>query len=166
MIIVVILLGLMLFSGCGKRKEPAFAVFLVDSELPAVEALSVPLKDLALPESALLTMEDVVRYQPGTCELTLTDEAAERIRQLAIPLDGLPFVVVAQGERIYAGAFWTPVSSLGYAGIAAVFWMEEDAVTLRFSRGYPASPDLFEGTDLRNDARILEAFSEAEKLME
>lgn len=163
---VVIMLGLALLGGCGKRKEPAFAIFLVDSELPAAETLAAPLKDLVLEETALLTIEDVVSYQPGKYELTLADEAAERISQLAIPLDGLPFVVVAQGERIYAGSFWTPVSSLSYSGIAAMLWLEDDAVILRFDLSYPASPELFEGVDLRNDARILEAFSQAAKLID
>ena len=166
LLFIVLLLGLVLLAACGKRKEPAFAVFLVSSDLPAEEALAVPLDKLALQESALLTLEDVVRYQPSLYEMVLTDEAAERIRQLAIPLDGLPFVVVAQGERVYAGAFWTPISSLSYSGTAAMFWMEEDTVTLRFDLGYPASPELFEGVDLRSDARILEAFSEAEKLVD
>ena len=165
-LILIMLMMLVLLSGCSKRKEPAFAVFLLSSEMTAEEARVMPLDDLPLGDTALLTMEDVVSYQPDRYEMVLTDEAAERIRQMAIPLDGLPFVMVAQGERVYAGAFWTPISSLSYSGIAAMFWLEEDAVILRFDLSYPASPELLEGVDLRNDERILKAFSKAEKLIE
>ena len=164
LIFAVILLGLVLLNGCGKRKEPAFAIFLLSSDMTSEEILTAPVKDLALQENALLTLEDVVSYQPASYEMVLTDEAADRIRQLSIPLDGLPFVVVAQGERVYVGSFWTPISSLSYSGTAVMFWMAEDKVVLRFDLSYPASPDLFEGVDLRNDARILEAFSDAGKL--
>ena len=165
-LILIVLMMLVLLSGCGKRKEPAFAVFLLSSGMTAEEALSVPLDDFALKDVSLLSMDDVVTYQPGTYELTLTDEAVGRLRQMAVPLDGLPFVVVARGERVYMGAFWTPISSLSYPGTAAMLSLEEDAVTLQFDLGYPASPELFEGEDLRNDERILDAFSNAEKLIQ
>jgi hypothetical protein len=166
LILIVLLLGLVLLSGCGKRKEPAFAIFLLSSDMTSEEMLATPLQDLPVQDGALLTLDDVVSYQPDKYEMVLTDEAAERIRQLAIPLDGLPFVVVAQGERVYAGSFWTPVSSLSYSGTAVMFWMAEDKVVLRFDLSYPASPDMFEGVDLRNDARILEAFAKVEKLIQ
>lgn len=163
---VVMLLGLVLLSGCGRKKEPAFAIFLVLTEMMAEDVLAVPLDDLTLDDTALLTMEDVLRYQPENYELTLTDDAVSRLGRRGVPLGGLPFVLVAQGERVYMGAFWTPISSLSYSGTAAMLSLEEDAVTLRFDLGYPASPELFEGVDLRNDARILKAFSDAEKLID
>jgi len=165
-LIVMLLLGLVLLSGCGKRKEPAFGIFPILTEMMAEDVLAVSMDNLTLDDTPLLTMEDVVSYQPGNHELTLTDDAVSRLGWRNIPLDGLPFVLVAQGERVYTGAFWTPISSLSYSGTVGMLSLEEDAVTLRFDLGYPASPELFEGVDLRNDARILEAFSEAGKLIE
>lgn len=165
-IFVLALFGLVLLSGCGRKKEPDFAMYLLLSEATAEEALTAPLAELPLNEEALLTMEDVVSYQAGTHELILTSEAAGRISRMAVPLDGLPFVVVAHGERVYPGAFWTPISSLSYSGVAAMILPVEDAVVLQFELGYPASPELFEGVDLRNDERILDAFSAAGKLIE
>jgi hypothetical protein len=165
-LLIVMLLGVALLSGCGRKKEPDFAIFLALTEMTAEDVLAVPPDDLTLSDTAVLTMEDVVSYDPGAYELTLTEDAVGRIRQMGVPMGGLPFVVVAQGERVYTGAFWTPVSSLSYPGTAAMLSLEEDAVTLRFDLGYPASPELFEGVDLRNDERILKAFSKAEKLNE
>ncbi len=166
LVLTLLLLGLVLLSGCSRRKAPDFAVFLVLTESTAEDLLAVPLKDLPLDDTPLLRMEDVVSYHPETYTLTLTEEAVSRISRRNVPVGGLPFVLVAQGERIYTGAFWTPISSLSYSGTAGMLSLDEDVTVLRFDLGYPASPELFKGVDLRNDARILEAFSEAEKLIE
>ena len=123
------------------------------------------LTDLPLEQTPFISMEDVVMYNSSTYEMTLTESAAAIVHRLGIPVNGMPFVVVARGERIFMGAFWTPVSSLSYSGIVAMPSLEEDSSILYFDLGYP-SADFFEGVDLRDNEQIIKAFSKAEKLSE
>ena len=85
-----------------------------------------------------------------------------RVRALfepPVPTGGVPFVMTANGERIYAGAFWTMLSSLSYDGVVILDPLPLSSVMpgdLRITLGYPA-PELFTGEDPRSDPRILEA---------
>lgn len=162
--LIVLLLGLMLLSSC-RAKGPDFAIFLLSEQMAAGEAQMMALADLPLEQTPFISMEDVVMYNPSTYEMTLTESAAAIVHRLGIPVNGMPFVVVARGERIFMGAFWTPVSSLSYSGIVAMPSLEEDSSILYFDLGYP-SADFFEGVDLRDNEQIIKAFSKAEKLSE
>jgi hypothetical protein len=153
-------------AGCAKPSGPDFAIYLLAPEVTTAEAAEMPLDDLPLMDEPLFSMQDMVRYRADTYEMTLMTEAAERLAEVTVPLNGLPFVVVAQGERIYTGAFWTPISSMSYHGVTVTLPLYEKAAVLGFSLGYPAAPELFTGKDLRNDDRILAAFAAAGKLAE
>jgi hypothetical protein len=79
----------------------------------------------------------------------------------SIDLRGVPFVVEADGERIYLGAFQTVISSIGVRG--PVVMVEE--VT---NEGFPLyPPPNFQPPppDLRSDPRIVKVFTEAGKLI-
>jgi len=76
--------------------------------------------------------------------------------QLGTPL-GLPFVVVADGIRIYLGTFFASLSSIGPTGPnASVEDITSDGFTL-------LAP--WRGADPRNDDRILKALTETGKLV-
>ena len=72
-----------------------------------------PLDGLILDETPLLTDEDIEFYDWKTLQLHLKPGVADRLPQVYKPpiVFGVPFVVIANGQRIYLGAFWTGVSS-------------------------------------------------------
>lgn len=121
---------------------------------------------LEVSDEPLIAIEDVVRYNPADYALTLTEEAFARYNALDIPVQGIPFYVTVYENVIYEGTFCTPISSLSNQGIVIEESFLDEGPVLHFQLGYPESPDLFEGEDLRNAAEILEAFRLVGKLEE
>jgi hypothetical protein len=79
-----------------------------------------------------------------------------------VDVDGLPFVVCVGSDRIYTGAFWTPLSSLIFDGVVVMQPMEPDRNVIEIGIGYP-SPAYAEA-DPRSDAKVLGALESAGKL--
>lgn len=102
------------------KQNLVFAIVLVKG-MSTFEAMNCKLEELQLDTNPLLTDEDVITYQPNQGELLLRHGL-----KLAdgVPVDGLPFVVIANNKRIYLGAFWTPVSSLRNPNIPLVSVMQ------------------------------------------
>jgi hypothetical protein len=111
-------------------------------------------------------MNDIVTYNAQTHELKLTASAFDRIAVLEVPVQGKSFVVCVDRKPIYSGAFWTPVSSIGYDGVT--IWKPLDSqspkvVTLEL--GYP-SPTFYGGEDPRNNPEVLSSIAQAGKLVD
>jgi hypothetical protein len=138
------------------------AIYLtLESFTPAQLVLEpgvIDLDTIPLETEPILTQDDIVRYDAETHTFDLTLEAAERLEALQWPLRGPAFVVTVGTDRIYAGAFWTPLSSLSFDGIV-ILWLphaSSEGYTYRVDLGYPG-PDFFTGPDPRSDSRILQA---------
>ena len=102
-----------------------------------------------------------------THKMELTREALQRIQELDVPVSGGPaFVVCVGSERIYGGVFWVLYSSLSFDGVVIQLPLVTDDRTIRFQLGYPESPELFIGKDLRADPRIIQSLRRAGKLRE
>ncbi len=104
---------------------------------------------------ALLVGLDTERTTGSTLLSTVKGTAT------SVDLRGVPFVVEADGQRIYLGAFETSVSSIGIQGPEV---MVEEIV----NDGYPIyPPPSFNSLppDLRNDPRIVKVFTEAGKVI-
>ena len=81
-----------------------------------------------------------------------------------VPVQGIPFVVVAAGEKIYLGTFMTTFSSMAVAVPAIVADpIRGDLATMVIDRTYPGG-DSGPGPDPRNDERIRRALEAAGKL--
>lgn len=149
----------------GSMPDDTFAIYLVDEETPAAELAETALENLKLEDTPILSAADVVAYTRESHQVELTPAAYERLVAFfdTLPVIGRPFVVCVGAQRIYAGAFWTPLSSLSFDGIVIEF-LPNNTHTIRIQLGYPESPDLFRGFDLRSDPRILRSLEEAGKL--
>lgn len=162
------LLGLMLIvSGCqgttedAKRNEQSdkLALFLV-KDLKPYEANKVKLDKLSLENTPILTDSEIIEYSWETHEFKLSkDVLLERLKG-SVPTSGKAFVLVVNEERIYLGAFWTPLSSLSTPDIPIInsIWSSED-----LDKSYKI--DYFgNGSDLRKDDRIYEVLKKTAKL--
>lgn len=108
--------------------------------------------------------EDVVWYNKTSHEIRLTAGGVEKIRALRVPVAGIPFVIKIDGKEIYAGSFWTSVSSLNYSGIVVdVLKIRDD--TIKIEKGYP-SPEFFKGVDPRNSSEVFDYFQKIGKLVQ
>lgn len=145
-----------------EAEPPALAFYLLARAGPAAEVASTPPALLPRAAQPFLTLNDVLTYTQATHTLTLTPEAWQHLAMLEVPVNGLPFVLYVRGEPIYAGALWTPLSSLSYDGVT-MLWPSGLTETLRLDLGYPG-PAFFTGDDPRADPRLLQVLTEAGKL--
>lgn len=160
-----LLLLTLAFFGCGGNSG-GFALYLLADDRPATMLAGTGLADLPLRDQPVLAEEDLAWYDGETHEMALTPKALARVQQVfvtPIRTNGIPFVVCAGEERIYAGAFWTPLSSQSYDGVVILQPFGADQTTIQLSLGYPGSFD-FTREDPRSDPRVLEALEEAGKL--
>ncbi|MGC4116159.1 MAG: hypothetical protein QM765_16580 [Myxococcales bacterium] len=147
--------------GYGDQKR--FALYLLaDATMDAVQAASRDLAALTLAAEPLLDLYSLRYYEGADHRLAFTmDMTMERLKSAlgTVPLSGKPFVVVADGERIYLGAFWSPLSS---SSPATPFVMLETSDT----RGITIErrPQADTEPDVRTDARITRALRETGKL--
>jgi hypothetical protein len=149
----------------GSMPDDTFAIYLVDEATSTAELAGTPLEDLELKDTSIISADGIVSYTRESHQIELSPAAYENLLAALDPMSisGRPFVVCVGSQRIYAGAFWTPVSSQSFDGIAIVFLPREEQ-TIRIQLGYPESLELFRGFDLRADPRILRSLGEAGKL--
>jgi len=159
--------------GCGKATPTpvaptptetgeGLAIYLTDERI--LPAQLAALSHLELEEKPILSEGDILSYTWATHEMTLTEEAAERLQALHPPTQGRAFAVCVDGAPIYAGAFWPGYSSQSFDGVTIdpILVHPENPVA-QIQLGYPG-PDFFRGDDPRSDERIRLALAEAGKL--
>ena len=69
------------------------------------------LKTEDLFDKPLLTGKDIKEFDWTNQQIELTEEARQKLKDLEIPLQGLPVAMVLNGEMIYGFWFWNEVSS-------------------------------------------------------
>jgi len=161
----VVLLALILV-GCTPSKADSFSIYLLANEIPSSELSRVDLNDLELQEEPILSIDDIVAYSKDTHDIEATAEAYERIQRLyslSVKVRGIPFVVCVGRDPVYAGAFWTPLSSLSFDGVVIMQPFDADKHIIRIELGYPTC-EAFTGKDPRSDPRILQSLEAAGKL--
>ena len=154
------------FSGCQSVQNDHFAIYLLTQEIPATELSQVDIDQLVLEQEPILSGNDIVSYDKTSHSMELTQTAFTRIQQIfpmPVKVNGIPFVVCVGKQRIYTGAFWTPVSSLSFDGVVIMQPFDAKETTIQISLGYPV-PKVFTGNDPRADPRIIKAFEQDKKL--
>jgi hypothetical protein len=121
---------------------------------------------IRLSESPLISAADIVSYDSADHSIKLRSEALAKIPRP--PVDGTPFIVVADGQRIYLGVFTTCDSSMSFA-VPSIMVDRRVLVTnqtpdiLIIERAYP-QPSFGVGPDPRGDQRIKTALAALHKL--
>jgi len=137
--------------------EAGFAVYLIKvdhAELSKVE----------LEKQPLLTATDIVSYDWKTHTMALTDAGQLKIANSAdVGVRGDGFILVADGQRCYRGAFWSSFSSASCPTPVIVVDEAEKGKGVKIHRAYP-SDEFARGDDPRGDERVLRALKELGKL--
>jgi len=115
-------------------------------------------------ESGELVISDleIVSYNKTSHEIKLTDAGVEKIEGLQMPLNGAGFVIKVEGEEIYCGAFWSPISSLPYHGVVIEILVINNSV--KIDAGYPSSQ--FQGEDPRDNPKVFDYLEKVGKLID
>jgi hypothetical protein len=123
-------------------------------------------KDLPLASQPIVTDVDIIAYDFSKHAMKLKPEALNRLPRP--PVEGTPFVVVVNGERIYPGAFYSNMSSIScYLPIIMVDRRGLDPTSpadiLLIENGIPPQSSAL-GEDLRSDVRVRDALANLKKL--
>jgi hypothetical protein len=161
--LLLITLLLLAFPGCQSSKNEKFAIYLLAQDISATKLSQDGINQLTLNSDPFISSDDIISYDTTNHVMELTQTAYTRVQQMPVKVDGIPFVVCVGTERIYMGAFWTPISSLSYDGVVIMRPVEAKPTTLQIALGYPA-PDFFTGNDPRADSRIINALEQDKKL--
>lgn len=154
-------------SNNGARPAPSsVSIYLAEDEkLNAIDALKIDLGEIKLQSMPLLTLDDLVCYSWKDHSFKLTQEAIAKLPKPQV--FGVPFVLVANGQRIYLGAFWTHASSASFPNPVICtdpFLLPSQGNRFIIERAYPGvTPDLPKD-DPRDSALVREAFKAAGKL--
>jgi len=91
------------------RTRPLFALYAAIGDIRDLE--NSPVEGFGLGDEPILTNEDIVEYDWNTHTLQLRPGSARRLHREYIRRAVTPFVVMANGQRCYLGAFVSPISS-------------------------------------------------------
>ncbi len=162
-IFVFLVILLFTFMACSKSHGEGFAIYLTRDNISPEKMKMLSHVDIA--DQPIISLQDIITYNAQTHELKLTDTAFKRIFQLQVPTSGKSFIVCVDKNRVYWGAFWTPISSQSFDGVT--IWKpyslsRPNIITLE--PGYPSS-SFYRGEDPRNQPEIISAFQKAGKLI-
>jgi hypothetical protein len=96
----------------------------------------------------VISIDDIVSYEEGSHEIELTFEAFAGIVKLEVPVNGMAFVATLDRRPVRWGAFWTPVSSTPFDGVAIVKPLTVGERIIHVQLGYASSVE-FTGSDPR-----------------
>jgi hypothetical protein len=153
-------------GGCSSElNSEGFAIYLTQRDIPVSQM--EPLSRVAIADTPLMSVADIVSYDRNTHEIELTPAAYERVMQLQVPTSGKVFVVCVDKEPIYWGAFWTPISSQSFYGVVImvppILPGGNSGNVIQITRGYP-SASFAQGDDPRSNPVILKSLEQAGKL--
>jgi len=146
--------------------EPFELYLLSDQQIRGADLKNYPVDELPLAPAPLIKTSEIVSYDWEHHGINLTEDAYFKILAAfyeGIPLSGTPFVIKAYEQPIYAGSFWTPVSSLNFDGVVILQPLDPTGQTLYIALGFPADTN-FTGEDPRDNVRLQQALENAEIL--
>ena len=169
-----IILSLVIFlSACQspvEETQPAplegepFAIYLIeDPQITGPDLDNYELDELPLAETPILTTEDLVSYDWERHGINLNKDAYLKLMGIlmnGMPSSGVPFVMVAYEQPVYAGSFWTLLSSLSFDGVVILQPFDPAGQTLYIELGYPGE-SFFTGEDPRGNPRLQQALEDA-----
>jgi hypothetical protein len=161
------LLFTLVLAGCSAQTPEAsgeLAFYQPVEPVSGREILAANLDSLELQEQPLIEADEIVGYTQSSHDLEVTPEVVERLAAMKVPMDGVGFVACLGETPLFAGAIWTPVSSLSFDGVTIEIPLGMESTRVHLYSGYPGVdqplPD-----DPRDDERMLEALDQAGKLI-
>jgi len=136
-----------------------FGIFLTKEDVPPSSLIVLSYIEPA--DEPVVSLDDIEVYIRKTHALVLAESGRNRLDSLQVPVRGRSFLVCVDGHPRYDGAFWTPISSLSFAGAVILLPVMND--TIRIQLGYPE--DIDPGyEDPRGHAEVMAALAKAGKL--
>ncbi len=162
-----------LLAACSSSKpalKGGVEIYLTRTPLNGAAIRAADVSKLDQQDEPIIAAGDILAYHLQNHEIELSKQAMQRLYDLKIRVDGLGFVITADGKPVYGGAFWTALSSLSYEGVTIMLPFNPDQNSVRLATGYPTGDmpgaDAPLADDPRNDRRVIEALRQAGVLKE
>jgi hypothetical protein len=155
-------------SGCSVTNHDGFAIYLTKGDIRPAEMPS--LSRVSIQDEPIIDIEDIIDYNSASHQITLTENASNRISNLSVPMDGKSFVVCVNKKPVYWGTFWSSFSSaVAPASRVIVSYPLSHRVQTGNAEGIQVNPNILElsyygADDPRNDPEILNSFDRFGKL--
>ena len=165
----VILLGVIVLQSlsylAATQNDGSFAIYLFASPVDTRSVKQQQWNDLPLATAPLISETDIIAYDFSKHALKLKPEALKRLPRP--PVEGTPFVVVVNGQRIYGGAFYSNLSSIPFSLPVIIVRRGAQSETpagdiVLIEKAYPAQSAM--GKDLRSDERVRDVLGKLNKL--
>lgn len=115
-------------------------------------------------DSVIISYVEIIGYDSTKHQFLFKDEVGERMRSIIFPGIPKPFAIAVDKEVIYI-AYFIPAYSSSSRNVCFMVDPYTFNNKYRIELGY-FDPDLKDCEDLRNDVRIIERFTEDNKLIE
>jgi hypothetical protein len=152
---LILILSTLCFPACEHGHEtpplePSFGIYLTRDNVPPASLASRSLIEPG--DEPILSLDDIVSYTWSTHTFRISDRARSMLDTFFVPVSGKSFCVCVHHNSRYCGAFWTPISSIGFHGTTIIVSRpSRDSLSIR--RGYPSDSDT-SMPDPRNDAEV------------
>ena len=154
-------------TACEKwsgNAEGEVEFYLLESYETEDQSFAIINSTVKLEKKAMITYSEIKSYNDRKHIFTITDAAADLVKDLYHSVHGLAFAVTANGELVYTGYFWPSYSSMGCQWIVIDPLMLSGENELRVQLGYPGQIDGVHIPDERNNSLILDIFRRDGKL--
>ena len=158
-----------IFISCSDSSSPdiqnKFALFLLENDsLQTIDVQELQLSQINLKNNPVFTFQDVVGYQIDNHKVYLNQKLSYYFcnndsLKIFANYFGLPFVLIANDERIYLGSFVTGLSSWGPNTPKILDYSVNNSENSFIISGAP----IYDETtfiDVRNDERIFRALGD------
>jgi hypothetical protein len=166
--LIILSMAIVALAGCRTPAPSSFNIYLPSEPVDRSITVYGPAdaSHIRLSGTPLISGSDIIHYDFANHSMKLQHETIRRIPQPRA--DGIPFVVVANGEAIYRGVFVSTFSSLSFAVPCIVMDSgflapNKSPDTLIIQRAYPGVSSGL-GPDPRGDPRIRRALAGLHKL--
>ena len=141
-----------------------FAIYLTKDNISP--AATTALDQVKIADKPIIDENDIISYSAATYEMTLTQEAVNRLTALQVPMSGTVFIASVDKKPVYQGAFWSMASSEVFGGVIIMLSVSsQNTISIRFNLEGPFSSHYI-GLDPRNDTSILVTLRQAGKLID
>ena len=162
-ILLVLIFGI--FNFCCDNSDSSndndFGLYLLrDTTLTTLDAKEISIKSLAVQNEPIIDITDIAAYNWEEHLITLTSEAFVRFGDVEDKIKstyGLPFIFIAEGDKVYLGNIYPAYSSYIHIDLPSV--TVAPFIEMRIERA-PSQ----EVEDKRNDNRIYSVLQEYDKI--
>ncbi|WDV44238.1 hypothetical protein PV797_11945 [Clostridiaceae bacterium M8S5] len=113
-VLVIVCIVLIAYKVHSPNLKSEFGIYLLQDDIPLEQLLKTDVSDIKIMKEPLLSVKDFVYYKWQDHSFELTTDAKEMILSRKEDLYRKPFVVVVNGENMYAGVFSLMTSSYAY----------------------------------------------------